>query len=82
MSKLTDLVKSGERKFLTRDCWQNESTFVVVLELDAANDVVTQHTWCAGALPYAVKENLTIEEALADDWEPATEIELKVFGLE
>lgn len=75
MSKLTDLLKAGDVKYLQRDCWKNDKNFTLLFEFNVDNDTIKSFA----PLPAGIFENfkqshkqdveLTLEEILADDWE-------------
>lgn len=70
MSKLTDLLKDGDVKYLQRDSWENNKYFTVVLEFNVEQGTVTEHVWENGRESPLIRQvNLTLDEALADDWE-------------
>lgn len=61
MSKLTDLLKDGDVKYLQRDSWENNKEYTV-----------RQYVWMppdTTLLPSDEEVELTLDEALADDWE-------------
>ncbi len=70
MSKLTDLLKAGDVKYLQRDSWDNNKHFTVVLEFNVEQSTVTEHVLENGMESPLIRQvNLALEEALADDWE-------------
>ncbi|AXC43091.1 hypothetical protein [Salmonella phage S124] len=70
MSKLTDLLKAGDVKYLQRDCWENSITETILMEMDVDSGIVKECTWYEKNTPPVVRTiYLTLEEALADDWE-------------
>ena len=81
MSKLTELLKDGETKTLYRKSWNNDNYGLVRLTLNADLDVATQHTWVAGNYPYSEVVNITVCEAIADDWEIASIDDMLAVGL-
>ncbi|HFZ8394690.1 TPA: hypothetical protein ACIPBC_001610 [Salmonella enterica subsp. enterica serovar Saintpaul] len=70
MSKLTDLLKAGDVKYLQRDSWENSAEETILLEMDVDSSIVKEHTWYEKNTPPVVRTvYLTLEEALSDDWE-------------
>lgn len=70
MSKLTDLLKDEDVKYLQRDSWENNKEYTVLLKFDVEQGTVTEHVWENGMeSPLISQVNITIDEALADDWE-------------
>ncbi|EJT0117256.1 hypothetical protein NVX19_003507 [Salmonella enterica] len=70
MSKLTELLKAGDVKYLQRDSWGNSKVETVLLEFDVDTGIVRECTWYEEKTPPVVRTvYLTLEEALADDWE-------------
>ena len=71
MSRLTDLLKDGEVKYLQRDSWENNKEYTVLLKFDVDSNTVRQYVWMpSDTTPLPSDEvELTLDEALADDWE-------------
>lgn len=72
MSKLTELLKAGDVKYLQRDSWGNNKDYTVILKLDVDNNTVREHVWISrdrAQSPINEVVELSLDEALADDWE-------------
>lgn len=72
MSRLTDLLKDGDVKYLQRDSWDNNKEYTVLLKFDVDSNTVHQYVWMPSdttLLPSDEEVELTLDEALADDWE-------------
>ncbi|QIO01712.1 transcriptional regulator [Salmonella phage atrejo] len=71
MSKLTDLLKAGDVKYIQRDSWKNTRDFTFLLKFDVDSDTVKLYEWPSThcVRPIVTVVNLSLEEALADDWE-------------
>lgn len=71
MSKLTDLLKAGDVKYLQRDSWKNTQDFTFLLKFDVDSDTVKLYEWPSihCVRPIVTVVNLSLEEALAYDWE-------------
>ena len=75
MSKLTDLLKAGDVKYLQRDCWENDKNFTLLFEFNVDADTVKRFvplpkdTFDDIKRAHKQEVELTLEEALADDWE-------------
>ncbi|WJZ69786.1 hypothetical protein YZUL1_136 [Citrobacter phage YZU-L1] len=81
MSKLTDLLKAGDVKYLQRDSWVNwdvRSCYSTIIKVDVDNNDIIEFTWWPDVGGYTnlsfekaswKTTELTLEEALADDWE-------------
>ncbi|ANN87183.1 hypothetical protein [Shigella phage SHSML-45] len=72
MSRLTDLLKDGDVKYLQRDSWENNKEYTVLLKFDVYSNTVRQYVWMPSdttLLPSDEEVELTLDEALADDWE-------------
>ncbi|EJB4242396.1 hypothetical protein MT068_001487 [Salmonella enterica] len=70
MSKLTELLKAGDVKYLQRDSWGNSKACTILLEMDVEANVTFEHIWDEGSKTPCVRQvDLTLDEALADDWE-------------
>ncbi|AXC41363.1 transcriptional regulator [Salmonella phage S126] len=75
MSKLTDLLKAGDVKYLQRDCWENNKTFTMLFEFNVDADIVKRFVPLPNDTAEDVKRaykqevELSLDEALADDWE-------------
>ncbi|ASZ77817.1 hypothetical protein falkor_61 [Salmonella phage falkor] len=72
MSKLTDLLKAGDVKYLQRTSWENNKDYTVILKFFVDSNTVRQYVWMpfdTSLFPSDEVCELTLEEALADDWE-------------
>ena len=81
MSRLTDLLKDGDVKYLQRDSWGNwdaRTYYSTIIKVDVDNNDIVEFTWWPnedGYTKFDIKDatwkttSLTLEEALADDWE-------------
>lgn len=72
MSRLTDLLKDGDVKYLQRDSWENNKEYTVLLKFDVDSNTVRQYVGMPSdttLLPSDEEVELTLDEALADDWE-------------
>ncbi|QCQ65630.1 transcriptional regulator [Salmonella phage Sepoy] len=74
MSKLTDLLKAGDVKYLQRDCRENSKTFTMLFEFNVDADTVKRFVPLPNDTAEDVKRaykqevELSLDEALADDW--------------
>lgn len=71
MSKLTDLLKAGDVKYLQRTSWENNKDYTVILKFFVDSNTVRQYVWMpsdTSLMPSDEVCELTLEEALADDW--------------
>ena len=78
MSRLTDLLKAGDVKYLQRDDWGNDAYSTVIIRVDVDNNDIREYTWWPSEARYTTFDlkdatckttELTLDEALADDWE-------------
>ncbi len=72
MSKLTDLLKAGDVKYLQRTSWENNKDYTVILKFFVDSNTVRQYVWMpsdTSLMPSDEVCELTLDEALADDWE-------------
>ncbi|QIO00992.1 hypothetical protein smaug_65 [Salmonella phage smaug] len=77
MSKLTNLLKAGDVKYLQRTSWENNKDYTVILKFFVDSNTVRQYVWRqymwvpseTSLMPSDEVCELTLEEALADDWE-------------
>ncbi|QTJ63298.1 hypothetical protein [Salmonella phage STWB21] len=78
MSKLTDLLKAGDVKYLQRDSWENNTYSTTIVKVDVDNNDIIEFTWWwskDGRTNLTLDDaswkttELTLDEALADDWE-------------
>lgn len=72
MAKLNDIVaKDGRTYYVARFSWKNTPAKSTELKIDTKHMIMEESSWDvedSAPVYTSITENLSIEEALADDW--------------
>ena len=68
MSRLHELLKDEDVKYLQRDSWGNDKRSTVLLKFCVEANLIVEIVYEVGGEQYRQPIHLSLEEVLADDW--------------